>query len=229
MLLHLLRGKPSSAHIRCYRDALKRIEDLPDKPLQLLPYLFAKQLCPGNTTTPCSQCHATLLYTLLKSKCTPQHSGITEVHSTKHSTVVIWKVPRFADIVEPQYSFDFRTSQNHVLHMRMDPRGFGRGKNTHLSLFVKESMGLENGATFHFVLAVTSSTQDAFVRPMYNCLLSKRKKEYTGRQAFMPLDVLRDAGYVEKDGSLLIMLEVVEVPATSKPGPHPEGSTKNVE
>jgi hypothetical protein len=91
-------------------------------------------------------------------------------------------------------------------------QGFGRGKDTHLSVFFKESQTLEEDVNFHFVLAVTSSTQDAFVKPMLNCVLSKSRREYTGRQAFMPLDMIQNGGYIEPDGSLLIMLEIVEFP-----------------
>lgn len=91
-------------------------------------------------------------------------------------------------------------------------QGFGRGKNTHLSVFFKESQTLEEDVHFHFVLGVTSSTQDAFVKPMLNCVLSRRRREYTGRQAFMPLKTIKENGYIEPDGSLLIMLEIVELP-----------------
>lgn len=83
---------------------------------------------------------------------------------------------------------------------------------------------LEEDVHFHFVLGVTSSTQDAFVKPMLNCVLSRRRREYTGRQAFMPLRTIRDNGFIEPDGSLLIMLEIVELPtngeAACKPSPH---------
>jgi hypothetical protein len=91
-------------------------------------------------------------------------------------------------------------------------QGFGRGKDTHLSVFFKESQTLSEDVNFHFVLGVTSSTQDAFVKPMPNCMLSRKRKEYTGRQAFMPLSMIREGGYIEPDGSLLVMLEIVELP-----------------
>jgi hypothetical protein len=48
---------------------------------------------------------------------------------------------------------------------------------------------------------------------MLNCVLSKSRREYTGRQAFMPLDMIQNGGYIEPDGSLLIMLEIVELPS----------------
>lgn len=95
-------------------------------------------------------------------------------------------------------------------------QGFGRGKDTHLSIFLKESQTLEEDVTFHFVFGVTSSSQDAFVKPMLNCVLSKTRKEYTGRQAFMPLDMIHNGGYIEPDGSLLIMIEIVELSSTDK-------------
>jgi hypothetical protein len=69
---------------------------------------------------------------------------------------------------------------------------------------------------FHFVLGVTSSTQDAFVKPMLNCVLSRKRREYTGRQAFMPLKTIKDGNFIEPDGSLLIMLEIVELPTNGE-------------
>lgn len=95
-------------------------------------------------------------------------------------------------------------------------QGFGRGKDTHLSIFLKESQTLEEDVTFHFVFGVTSSSQDAFVKPMLNCVLSKTRKEYTGRQAFMPLDMIHNGGYIEPDGSMLIMIEIVELSSSDK-------------
>ena len=99
-------------------------------------------------------------------------------------------------------------------------QGFGRGRNTHLSVFFKESQTLEEDVHFHFVLGVTSSTQDAFVKPMLNCVLSRRRREYTGRQAFMPLKTIREGGFIEPDGSLLIMLEIVELPTNGDAHAH---------
>lgn len=98
-------------------------------------------------------------------------------------------------------------------------QGFGRGKDTHLSVFFKESQTLDEDVNFHFVLGVTSSTQDAFVKPMLNCVLSRRRREYTGRQAFMPLKTIKEGGFIEPDGSLLIMLEIVELPTNGQGGP----------
>lgn len=212
MLLHLLRRTHSPEQCRQYCEAVNRIDQLPDKPLKLLPYLFAKQIAPDTSVT-CRHCHSHLLYKLLQSKNTPTQTGVTEIHSTDFSTTVVWKVQRFWSQTQPIYSFDFRTPKNRVLHMRIDPQGFGRGSGSHLSLFLKESTSFDEDVNFHFVLAVTSTRQDGFVRPMSNCVLSRTKKEYTGRQAFMPLDTIRDAGYVEPDGSLLVMLEVVELPS----------------
>ena len=47
---------------------------------------------------------------------------IGEIHSSANSCVVIWKVARFRQLNQPTYSFDFRTPQNRVLHLRIDPR-----------------------------------------------------------------------------------------------------------
>jgi hypothetical protein len=111
-----------------------------------------------------------------------------------------------------------------LILMALPVQGFGRGKDTHLSVFFKESQVLDEDVHFHFVLGVTSSTQDAFVKPMLNCVLSRRRREYTGRQAFMPLKTIREGGFIESDGSLLIMLEIVELPtngqASCKPSAH---------
>lgn len=103
-------------------------------------------------------------------------------------------------------------------------QGFGRGKDTHLSVFFKESQTLDEDVNFHFVLGVTSSTQDAFVKPMLNCVLSRRRREYTGRQAFMPLKTIKEGGFIEPDGSLLIMLEIVELPTNGQGGGAQQGA-----
>lgn len=121
MLLHLLRREHTEAQCKHFQSAVTRISNLQHKPLVLLPYLFAKQLCPSGLT--CPHCHAHLLYILLRTKCTPTKAGVvTEIHSSASSCVVIWKVPRFRQLSQPTYSFDFRTPQNRVLHMRIDPR-----------------------------------------------------------------------------------------------------------
>ena len=120
MLLHLLRRQHVPSQCKHFQSAVARINNLPHKPLILLPYLFGKQLCPtGNT---CPHCHANLLYTLLRTKVTPTKMGVvTEIHTSTNSCVVVWKVPRFRQLTQPTYSFDFRTPQNRVLHMRIDP------------------------------------------------------------------------------------------------------------
>jgi hypothetical protein len=120
MLLHLLRRQHTPAQCKHFQAAVSRINNLPHKPLILLPYLFGKQLYPtGNT---CAHCHANLLYTLLRTKVTPTKMGVvTEIHTSTNSCVVVWKVPRFRQLTQPTYSFDFRTPQNRVLHMRIDP------------------------------------------------------------------------------------------------------------
>lgn len=121
MLLHLLRREHTEAQCKHFQSAVTRISNLQHKPLVLLPYLFAKQLCPSGLT--CPHCHAHLLYILLRTKCTPTKAGVvTEIHNSASSCVVIWKVPRFRQLSQPTYSFDFRTPQNRVLHMRIDPR-----------------------------------------------------------------------------------------------------------
>lgn len=120
MLLHLLRREHTPTQCKHFQSAVARINNLPHKPLILLPYLFGKQLCPSGAT--CPHCHAALLYTLLRTKVTPtKMSVVTEIHSSTNSCVVIWKVPRFRQLTQPTYSFDFRTPQNRVLHMRIDP------------------------------------------------------------------------------------------------------------
>jgi hypothetical protein len=121
MLLHLLRREHTESQCKNFQSAVTRISSLQHKPLILLPYLFAKQLCPSGLT--CPHCHAHLLYTLLRTKCTPTKVGVvTEIHSSTNSCVVVWKVARFRQLTQPTYSFDFRTPQNRVLHMRIDPR-----------------------------------------------------------------------------------------------------------
>ena len=120
MLLHLLRRQHTAQQCKHFQSAVTRINNLPHKPLILLPYLFGKQLCP--TGASCPHCHAFLLYTLMRSKVTPTKMGVvTEIHSSTNSCVVVWKVPRFRQLTQPTYSFDFRTPQNRVLHMRIDP------------------------------------------------------------------------------------------------------------
>lgn len=56
------------------------------------------------------------------SVCVLQVGVIEEIHSSANSCVVIWKVARFRQLNQPTYSFDFRTPQNRVLHLRIDPR-----------------------------------------------------------------------------------------------------------
>ena len=126
MLLHLLRRQHAPAQCKHFQSAVGRINNLPHKPLILLPYLFGKQLCPSGAS--CPHCHAFLLYTLLRTKVTPTKMGVvTEIHNSTNSCVVVWKVPRFRQLTQPTYSFDFRTPQNRVLHMRIDPLVRSRG------------------------------------------------------------------------------------------------------
>lgn len=69
MLLHLLRREHTEFQCKNFQSAVTRISSLQHKPLVLLPYLFAKQLFPCGLT--CPHCHAHLLYTLMRTKRTP--------------------------------------------------------------------------------------------------------------------------------------------------------------